>query len=244
MITMRIISLLLICLFSSGVYALSCQEMNDRIIASCSYTACKSIIYIKEVSTRPSCGRRPEVIKAPNWARKVLEYEISSEEAFEGHKLYELILKKQYWSNYLAFKNSTKYIAMVENRSEKYIRFMRTLNELDEQNIKQIEKAWKSKESKGLLIDWAWRVADWAGLFISLALLVLSVIYFTGWANKLRNAKHLVLSFLLQAGIFSTLFWLSSRDLFLVSLLSFLVPGIWFYQISVLGINFYRSKNT
>ena len=212
MLATRMITLTLICLFSSGTYALSCKGMDDRIIASCSHTACDNPIYIREVSSRLACARRPEVIEAPSWAQDILEYEVSREEVFEGRKLYELVLEKRYWGAKLAFENAAQYIEMVEN----HLPTTSTINVLKAKNIDEVEVMWKSKESKSLLIDRAWIAADWIGLFMSLIFLILSVIYFNSWANKLINVKYLALSVLLQASIFSTMFWLPMWDHFLV----------------------------
>lgn len=171
-----------------------------------------------------------------------MEYEISRKEKFVDQKPYELTIEKGYWGAKLAFNSAEEYIEIVNGEGDRYNQFSSTLYELEERSIGQIEKDWRSRESKSLLVDRAWRIADWAGLLISLIMLALSVVYFNDWANKVRCAKFLVLSLLIQAGIFSSMFWLSTWDHFLITFLAFLVPGIWFYQFSVFGNKFYRSR--
>ncbi len=76
--------------------ATSCRGLTETIIADCSNTECKDMIYIKEIRTGNECHRRPIIMPPPKWSKAVIEYELKKLE-FKGAHLVELSIEKKWW---------------------------------------------------------------------------------------------------------------------------------------------------
>ena len=226
----------------SKTYALSCIPMNERVIGACTNGICNSIIYVREIQGYLPCARRAVVEPIPIWSKLVLEYELSALSSSNKEKIYELKFTRKYWNNNTEFKNIKDYMQF----SEDGVVAMYATPEitiLDSNNIVQLLKNWKDKESKEYNVNLFIKLADWLRFIFCTVAILFSVKWYRAWLLNKKTTKWFIYSLITQISgftlaIISAIGWHTS----LVYLLLSGIIIVWIYEIKLYSICKIRCK--
>lgn len=218
-------------ILSFDVYALSCAQMRDRIIAKCSMGSCIELIYIREVPAHGACSRRATIEEPPEWAKSVVEFEILNRNLSKKEVLFELEIEGRYWSSEYIFSSAEEYIQLVQDESKgRY--FHRELNQITDRSMNELQNEWTNRVRNEYIEMAFWKVADWLSLLISIVFLVFSILWFNKWIAGQKSIKWLFASFVGQAVIMLLVFLsVTSWNNFLIVFMGLLIPGVWFYEV-------------
>lgn len=166
-------------LISMSSYALSCRGLTEKIIANCTSTQCKDMIYLKEIRTSNECHRRPILMPPPNWSKQVIEYELKNLEIKEV-QLVELTIKRRWWRSE-HFSDVLEYSKLREDPAKS--RYLRVeIKHIESDINKQLVK-WKEKENlayskmvKRKIISWSSLLASFIVVVFAAYLLVKGII--------------------------------------------------------------------
>ncbi len=213
------------------VYALSCAQMHDRIIAKCSMGSCIEFLHIKEVPAHGACSRRATIVEPPGWAKRVLEFEISTRNLANDETLYELEILGRYWSGEYVFSNAEEYIQLVEDESKDGYSY-RELNPITDRSMSELKVEWVNRVRDEYIEMVLWKIADWLSLVMSIVFLVFSILWFNRWIAGQKTIRWLFASFVGQSVIMLLAFLsVTSWNNFLIAFMGLLIPGVWFYEI-------------
>jgi len=242
--TLLFMSLIVTTLLSAEARAYSCSRFVDSFISECSPKGCGEILYVKEISAFGPCGRRPSFAEPPQWAKKVLEFEVTESNQQSQKSLYRLNLRKHHWNEYFGFEDSVEYFKLRKDKNNSLSEFG-NLEILQDSTLEKERELWETEIQKENLVNILKQVLHWVILAISVVFLCLSVVWFISWLEGQRSWRwpmvgvliHIVLAYVTITGSMLSMY-------FLPTLLGLFVPGIWLCFV-ILGVKEYlRRKRT
>jgi len=222
-------------LLSTEVLALSCSRFVDSFTSECSSHGCGEILYVKEVSAFGGCARKPSFAEPPEWAQKVLEFEVMAVHQKTQNSLYRLNLRKHHWNDYFGFENAAEYFQLRKDKKNPLSNFG-DLEHLPESTLEKEQELWESKIRNENQADIFKQVLHWIVLAISIAVLCLSVVWFSSWLEGQRSWQWPLAGILLQIIFAYVTISGSMLSMYILPiLLGLFLPGIWLCFI-VLGL--------
>ncbi|WP_111978902.1 hypothetical protein [Algibacillus agarilyticus] len=241
--TYNLVFVLAVFVLPFEVYALSCAQMHDRIIAECNSGSCIEFFYVREVPSHGACSRRSTIQESPEWAKRILEFEISARNLSNEEGLYELEIENRYWSSEYVFSNAEEYIQLVEDEPKgRY--FHREFSKIADSSMSGLKNEWANRAQNEHMEMILWKIGDWLSLAVSLVFLVFSIVWFNNWIAGSKGIKWLFVSITGQSVIMLLAFLsVTSWNNFLIAFMGLLIPGVWFYEIVHFIITLVRRKS-
>ena len=214
-------------MFCMDALSLSCSGYEDKVFIQCENSVCTELFFVKEVYSGGGCGRRPVVDLMTEAVKHISDYEIKFGNIEENSGLYMLALNRPFGIKFdYSFEEYRKFREL--DLDAKY--YFNSLTKMENITANKLELDWREKESIGYRNYILGRIIDWVSLVVAILLLVFSIRCFIKWLHC-KKIKYLIVWFVAQVAIFSSIFYVNMWAPPMFILVSMVVPIVWLYQI-------------
>jgi len=188
----------------------------------------------------------------PTWAKPIIEAEVSSNTEFQGKKVFELLILKNYWHGseepisynaYLKFKsgafskNPQDVIRATFNAPQ--------LIPIEDKSFSEVKTQWTESANNSAQKELILNVTNWATFILSMLALFISVKLFRQVQFKNKHKKYLYISFAIQLILFIIAnLLLINEQTFLIAYHVLLIPFVWIYEVISLVLKRFRKTKT
>ena len=136
-------------LASTTLNASTCTPLKTSVLANCEYGGCHELIFITEELYGIECARRSVISPAPDWAKRVIEYEINTSMQLIMPATYQLNMT--YYRSWISEKD-TNLEQYISKRTEYEYTNQIRLYKYPKKEFLKLKFKWQLDEKLGYLM--------------------------------------------------------------------------------------------